>query len=44
MLLWEHLERGERGDVEGKVGRLAERGGGDANGVWGEAFVAELSR
>lgn len=42
MLLREHLERRESGDVEGEVGGLAEGGGGDADGVWGEAFVAQL--
>lgn len=40
MLLWEHLERGEGGDVESEVGGLAEGGGGDADGVRSEAFVA----
>lgn len=42
MLLWEHLERGERGDVESKIGGFAEGGGRDADGVRGEAFVAQL--
>ena len=42
VLLWEHLQRGESSDVEGEVGGLAERGGGHADRIWGEALVAQL--